>query len=258
MKTIKYGMRHADVITLKKKLDQIGYSDSGIYSGEFAGSSTMYFVMLFQLDRGLVVDGKFGSNSWSALNALTSGTKPTIRGGKTVNLRNQPDTILSEYGTVVSKYIRPKGLNNVEMYGPLPTGRLKVLELPYPMRLAWDTDHFINKISVNPLIHNDLKAALVEVNKVYSKDEIEELGLDLYGGCYNDRNIKGGHSKSTHSWAVSIDINPLGNPYKRRADKTVNGKPLAKRFMDVMLAHNFYTLASDLMHFNWIDSKFIK
>ena len=35
----------------------------------------------------------------------------------------------------------------------------------------------------------------------YGMEKVRELGLDLYGGCFNNRSIIGGKATSMHAWA---------------------------------------------------------
>lgn len=252
MKVIKYGTVHKDVPQLASRLAKFGFSNKNDKFDEnnyHATAQLMYWVLKFQIANDLKPDGVWGKMSDRALTFLELAALTPKPAG---------DTILTEYGTVQAKYLRPKGLSNREMYGALPVGELQPLVLPFEMRLAWNTSVKISYFSVNPLIHKDLLAALTEIRDTLGMGVVQSLGLDMFGGCYNNRKIKGGSVKSTHAWAVSVDLNPRGNPYKGKPALMVNGSPKALAFMNIMLKHNFYTLNHDLMHFNWIDPKYAR
>jgi len=47
--------------------------------------------------------------------------------------------------------------------------------------------------------------------KHYGEAEFRRLKLDMYGGCYNKRRIRGGKSWSTHAFGAAMDIWPNKN-----------------------------------------------
>jgi len=92
------------------------------------------------------------------------------------------------------------------------------LLLPYEMKLAWDTNSIVRKISIHEKVHDSAKAALTEILEIYGND-IEDLGLDLFGGCLNVRKMRGGSNWSMHSWGIAIDFDPENNQLKWGDDK---------------------------------------
>jgi hypothetical protein len=60
------------------------------------------------------------------------------------------------------------------------------------MRLSWDIDVKVNKITCHKLVRK--LTNVFNVLKEYEK--IVELGIDLYGGCFNFRKMRGGSDYS--------------------------------------------------------------
>lgn len=127
------------------------------------------------------------------------------------------------------------------------------MNLPYPMRIAWDKTTVISKTTVHKLFKDQLHKALSEVLAHYGIATIRVLGLDLFGGLYNYRKMRGGNSWSRHSWAIAFDIDPERNGLKTTWAKSQLSKPEYKPFMDIMERNgiiNYGRLMNyDAMHF---------
>lgn len=143
----------------------------------------------------------------------------------------------------------------VKEYGE-PGTNLVRLKLPYPMKLAWDLDVTITSFMCHEKIHDYLKAIFEDVKKVYSWTEIEDLGLNIFGGCYNNRPMRGGTKPSIHSWALAVDIDPIRNQLKWGRDKARLAKPDAKKFWEIVGKHCGVSLGQaknyDWMHFQFV------
>jgi hypothetical protein len=110
----------------------------------------------------------------------------------------------------------------VAYYGqPGDESNLGTIIFPYSMRLAWDKSVEVTKSRCHTRVIAPLLAALTELLDTYGIEWIKEHGLDLYGGIYNNRNSRGGKTKSKHAWGAAIDLNPAtnGNRTKWQADK---------------------------------------
>lgn len=110
----------------------------------------------------------------------------------------------------------------VAYYGqPGDESKLGVIEFPYPMKLAWDKSITVTTSRCHTRVIAPLLSVLTELLGTYGLEWIKEHGLDLYGGIYNNRNTRGGATKSKHSWGAAIDLNPStnGNKTPWNADK---------------------------------------
>ena len=141
-------------------------------------------------------------------------------------------------------------------YGtPTITGAeyLVTLELPYPMRLAWDLDTKVNKMRVHKLIKNNFKGVFDDLLAHYGYEKLVELGIDLFGGCFAYRKMRGGSSWSKHSWGIAIDLDPVRNQLHETSRTARFARPEYKPMIDIFYKHGFIGLGPerdfDFMHF---------
>lgn len=97
---------------------------------------------------------------------------------------------------------------------------------PFAMFLAWDKKVPVKKILINSRCSESALRVLQKVAGVYSSKEIKELGLDLFGGCFNNRPMRGGSTLSMHAYACAIDFDPDRNQLKwsKHGDKSSDGQ----------------------------------
>ncbi len=144
----------------------------------------------------------------------------------------------------------------IEKYGkPNQTGKgyLTYITLPFPMRLAWDTDTKVKKMACHKLIADKLSAALTEILEVYGLVKIQELGIDLFGGSFNYRQMRGGTEWSKHAFGIAIDLDPARNTLKETSKTARFARPEYKDMIDIFYKHGFISLGReknyDWMHF---------
>lgn len=132
-------------------------------------------------------------------------------------------------------------------------GYLVTILLPYPMRLAWDTETIVHKMRCHKLVSGRFLAVFNEILRVYGYAKIKELGIDLFGGCFNFRKMRGGNDWSKHSWAVAIDLDPGRNQLKETSTTARFARPEYKQMIDIFYKHGFISLGReknyDWMHF---------
>lgn len=130
---------------------------------------------------------------------------------------------------------------------------LTVIPLPYPMRLAWDKNTVVTKMRCHKLVAENFKRVFADLLAYYGFEEIKRLGIDLYGGCFNFRKMRGGSDWSRHSWGVAIDLDPERNQLKETAKTARFARPEYKPMIDIFYKHGFVGLGReknyDWMHF---------
>ena len=130
---------------------------------------------------------------------------------------------------------------------------LVTIQLPYPMRLAWDKKTSVTKIRCHKLIAEKLKLVFQDILTHYGLTKIQELGIDLFGGCFAFRKMRGGNDYSRHSWAIAIDLDPARKGLKTSWVKAQFSKPEYKPMIDIFYKHGFINLGKeknyDAMHF---------
>jgi len=143
----------------------------------------------------------------------------------------------------------------VNIYGkPTQQGSyLTTIKLPYPMRLAWDKKTTVKTMRCHKLVADEFTKVFNEILQVYGLKKIQELGIDLFGGCFNFRAMRGGSDYSRHSWGIAIDLDPERNQLKETSETARFARPEYDAMIDIFYKHGFISLGReknyDWMHF---------
>lgn len=142
----------------------------------------------------------------------------------------------------------------IRKYGqPGDESQFTVITLPYPMRVAWDKSVKITKLRCHKLVATKLSNIFNQILEVYGYPKIVELGIDLYGGCYNFRKMRGGSDWSRHSWAIAIDLDPERNQLKQDNKTAVFARPEYKPMIDIFYRNGFlsYGIERNMDWMHW-------
>lgn len=146
----------------------------------------------------------------------------------------------------------------IKLYGqPGDTKNLTTIMLPYPMRIAWDLTKVTNKIQCHKAAASSLTKIFNELLESYGFTELERLGIDLFGGCYNFRQMRGGSDWSVHSWALAIDLDPARNTLKETKATARFARPEYQRMIDIFYKHGWYSLGKE-KNYDWMHFQFVK
>jgi D-alanyl-D-alanine carboxypeptidase len=106
---------------------------------------------------------------------------------------------------------------------------LTLIQVPYPMALAWDTTVRVKKVRCHKLVAASLLRVLQGILAHYGGDpgEVQQARMDLFGGCYSFRRISGSGRLSTHAWGAGIDLDPDRNPLGKPHSEPEGMMPLA-------------------------------
>lgn len=106
----------------------------------------------------------------------------------------------------------------VSMFGR-PGENLTPINLPFKLRIAWDKKKSVSQVTVHEKTADSVLRVLERVADAYDEKQRAALGLDLFGGCYNERKARGSSALSMHSWAIAWDFDPERNQLKWGANK---------------------------------------
>lgn len=130
---------------------------------------------------------------------------------------------------------------------------LTTIKLPFPMRLAWDKKTTVTTMRCHKLVAVQFNAIFNDILKHYGYQKIVELGIDLFGGCFNFRQMRGGSDYSRHSWGIAIDLDPEKNQLKETSKTARFARPEYQPMIDIFYKHGFVSLGReknyDWMHF---------
>lgn len=139
--------------------------------------------------------------------------------------------------------------NLTRFYGAPGTNQGKVAT-PYPLKIAWDTGVVVNRFTCHEKLVMPIRRVLERVQDHYG-DQISELGLDLWGGCYNKRKMRGGSQWSTHSWGIAIDWDPSHNQLRWKKDKASLAQPVYNQWWDLWEEEGFTSLGR-AKNYDWM------
>lgn len=143
----------------------------------------------------------------------------------------------------------------IQRFGqPGDATQLKVITLPYPMRIAWDTKVVVTKIQCHKLAAAQLINVFNDLLAHYGYEKIKELGIDLFGGCVNVRLMRGSKKRwSRHAWGIAIDLDPARNKLKETSKTARFARAEYKAMIDIFYKHGFISYGReknyDWMHF---------
>lgn len=147
----------------------------------------------------------------------------------------------------------------IKTYGqPGDISNFKQVLLPFPLRIAWDLKTKVSKITVHKLEEAHVVAIFTELLQVYGYDKIVELGIDIFGGCFNFRKMRGGSDWSVHSWAIAIDLDPTRNQLKENSKTARFARPEYAQMIAIFEKHGWHSLGKeknyDWMHFQAVNT----
>ena len=141
-------------------------------------------------------------------------------------------------------------------YGARATDQQKLI-FPYDMVIAWGDKPTVKHTYCHRLVHKDLGTIFAETLKHYGSVEVVKLGLNVFGGCFNDRVIRGTDEAdeiwSMHAWSIAVDLDPANNKLRWDSSKARFAKPEYEPFWKIVEANGFISLGRkynyDWMHF---------
>lgn len=113
----------------------------------------------------------------------------------------------------------PKEKDTKRFYGAAGTNQVR-LELPYTMKIAWNLDESVTSFMINKKCAESAKKVFIRVLQHYGEKKIDQLGLNLFAGCFNARPKRGTkNTPSMHTYACAIDVDSAHNRWRWGKDK---------------------------------------
>ena len=129
------------------------------------------------------------------------------------------------------------------------------VELPISFRIAWNKSQRVRRFSCHVKVQDALTGIYGEAVKHYGERTFVEMGLDLFGGCYNFRKMRGGSSYSMHAWGIAVDHDPERNQLRWGRDRATFARPEYDAWWKIVEAHGATSLGRarnyDWMHFQF-------
>ena len=124
-----------------------------------------------------------------------------------------------------------------------------LVPLTPPFQMYYD-HHPIKTITVNKMVATSLLKVFTEILDKCNHDQkmVDAIGASAYGGCYNNRSIRGSTNISNHAFAAAIDIDPDNNPLGTKVGK-MSPITIAAFKNEGWLWGGDYTGRKDWMHF---------
>jgi len=188
------------------------------------------------------VDGFWGHNSANAFDAWEDARagRPALALDRTAPAAAQPDTF-------------PLQKNMAAHYGPAggPRCTAGTVRFQFAHKLAWDLNTHVNTFRCHELIAPTFQRVFDDAARHYGETEYRRLRLDLFGGCFNNRAMRGGTAKSTHAWGIAVDLDPERNQLKWGRDKASFAGSAFEPFWNIVESAGLVSLGR-LRNFDWM------
>lgn len=189
------------------------------WRGWSAKRKAVGFLQMLCTDEGIeagAIDGWWGPQTdyaWEALRDTrrTGAVPPLWRDARPgdANPHGFPD----QSAAALTAYYGPNGTPD----GQKPP--MKKVPCPWRLRIAWNQNQSRSFVWCHERAADSLGEVFERVHAHYGPAEIGRLGLDLFGGDYNPRRMRGGSAWSTHAWGIAIDWDPDRNRLKWGRDR---------------------------------------
>lgn len=195
------------------------------------------------------IDGYWGHNSQNAYESWASR-----RAGNPIVLeRSEPSGPADPATTPAGASRFPRQADMQAFYGPAggPRCTAGTVRFPIPHFLAWNLSDQVNTFRCHELIAPAFQVVFDEAVKHYGEAEYRRLRLDLFGGCFNNRNMRGGSAKSTHAYGAAVDLDPERNQLKWGKDRASFARQEYVPFWNIVEGAGLVSLGR-LKNFDWM------
>lgn len=198
------------------------------------------------------VDGYAGANTREAFNAwdfyVTTGKHEVLPGRTDEEVNRTPSS---------PKVKWPSQAGVPGFFGPAGSAACTAgkAQLPFPFRIAWNKSQKVKQFSCHEKVADAMTTIFREAAAHYGEAEMRRLGLDLFGGCYNYRPMRGGTAMSMHAYGIAVDLDPERNQLRWGRDRATFARPEYDAFWAIVEAQGAVSLGRkrnyDWMHFQF-------
>ncbi len=164
------------------------------------------------------------------------------------SILNQPLATDSRMPETLAQW--PKQRDMERFFGAAGTNLVQIA-VPFPLRLAWNLNQSVHRITVNKKIAGPTQAALEEIRDAYGARNICKLRIDVWGGCFNNRPMRGGARLSTHAYGAAHDWDPVNNALRATRKDASLSRPEYEKFWDAWTKQGFLSLGK-ARDFDWM------
>lgn len=125
------------------------------------------------------------------------------------------------------------------------------LQLPFPMRIAWDTSKIVRSFLIHQRVHDSAARCVERIAQHYNEAQRRNTGIELFGGCLNVRRKRGGTTWSMHSWGIAIDFDPARNPLRSNRHNARLAQPDCVKFWEIWEEEGWVSLGRT-RDFDWM------
>lgn len=223
--------RQNKLFKVQTRLKELGLYDAPVDG--YDGKKTRAGVKAFQRIHGLVPDGIIGRLTMAEMfpDPIPERDQDTPTPHGSQNWPRQKD---------VEKFYGKPGSNQT------------FIQLPFPMRLAWEKRKIIKSFSIHEKVHDSALRCFERIADAYDEDMRRQIGIDLFGGCLNVRKMRGGSNWSMHAFGAAIDFDPERNQLRWGKDKARLALPDCEKFWRIWEEEGWVSLGRaanrDFMH----------
>ena len=147
----------------------------------------------------------------------------------------------------------PKYSELSEFFGE-PGANLVTIAVPFPLRPSWALNTQVFKITCNKGVAESLVTVQRQILADYGQLGIEQLHLDIWGGCYAARTMRGSTKLSTHAWGIAWDTDPIRNALTWGRDRAELADQKYDKFWAAWTAEGWTSLGK-ARNFDWMHTQ---
>lgn len=227
---------------LQSRLTAHGYPVGGIDG--YIGPTTIAAIKAFERANKMPVNGTADA---AVVGALRKSSTAGITSAQDNDFKKLRD---SRAKGSFSSLVFPRQKDVSKIYGKVGTGQTSIVP-PWKMRLAWDEDVYIKRMTLHKKCADSALRAMNRVYDQYGDAGIKHLGLDFFGGSLNVRKMRGGSRYSMHSWGIAIDFDPTRNGLRTKAPKARLSRGDVIPFWEAWESEGWVSLGRE-RNFDWM------